>query len=183
MKRIKRNIKALNEYVAAKLLELLEKPTPQQLEYIVTKGGKTITAETERLYKLSLEYGLDTLVDILRSSWNTYRGQGLVECPKCGFNAVSPDRSCMICGHLVAEDYLRSVLNFDEKFEFYLKTSSVAELNDVAQLGYLLVGERGVYSPRSSRARAENRVLYVIQLRRQELSKIIEEVNSRELPV
>lgn len=183
IKRIKRNVKVLNEHVVAKLLEILEKPTPQQLEYIITRGGKAIVAEAERLYKLTLEYSMETLVDVLRYNWNTYRGRGLVECPKCGFNAVAPDRCCMICGHVVTEEYLRSVLKFDEKFALYLKTASVAELNDVMQLGYLLVGEKGVYSPRSQRARAENPVIYVIQLRRQELSKILEEVNTRDLPV
>lgn len=183
IKKIKRNQKSLFEHVVARLLELIEKPTPQQLEYIITNGGKALLSETGKLYKLSVLYGMEELVDILRHVWNTNRGRGFVTCPKCCFNAIAPDRCCLICNYIVPEDYLRAVLGFDEKFNMYLKTASVAELNEVLQFGYVLLAEKGIYHPRSRRAMLENHVVYIVYLRKPEISRIIEEVNSRDLQV
>ena len=183
LKKAKRNLPALLEYTVSKLLEYVKKPTPQQLEYIVLHGSKAILPEIEKLYKLALLYNRRDLIDQLKYIWNTYGPKGMVKCPKCGFNAITPDNSCHICGHVVTEDYIRKALGFDEKFELYVKTASVAELNEVLKYGYVLIGEKGVYYPRSPRARLENPILYVVHLTSNEISRITEEVNSRELQV
>lgn len=183
IKRIKRDRKTLFEVVVSKVLELVEKPTPRQLEYIVANGGRALLGEVEKLYKLAVAYKMDSAIEVLKHVWNTYRGKGFVECPRCGFNAVSPERYCIICGYVVSEDYLRAALGFEEKFNAYLKTASIAELNDVLKLGYVLVGEKGVYSPNSQRARLENPILYIVYLRKSEISRLLEEASSRELPI
>jgi hypothetical protein len=183
LKKIRRNLSSLFEYVVSKLLELLSKPTPQQLEYLVMHGSRVLIPEVERLYKLAVHYGRLDLVDHLRYIWNTYGPRGMIECPKCRFNAITPDNSCCVCGHVVTEEYIRSTLGFSEKFELYIKSASVAELTEVLKYGYVLVGEKGVYYPKSPRARRENSVLYLIHLTSNEASKISEEVNTRELKV
>jgi len=183
LKKAKRNIRVLYEYVVSKLLETLDKPTPEQLEYIVSHGSKTLIPEIGKLYRLALTYKREDLIEQLRHIWNTHGPKGMVECPKCKFNAITPENSCSVCGHVVTEEYIRRALSFTDKFELYVKTASVAELNEVLRYGYVLVGEKGVYYPRSPRARLENNVVYPIYLISSEISKITEEINSRELQV
>ncbi len=183
LKKVKRNLPALFEHAVSRLLELLKKPTPQQLEYIILHGSKSLIPEAEKLYKLAVSYNRNDLIDQLKHTWNTHGPKGMVECPRCGFNAITPDNSCYVCGHVVTEEYIKRALGFDEKFELYVKTASVAELNETLRYGYVLMGEKGVYYPRSQRARTENLVLYSIHLTQSEISKIIEEINSRDLQV
>lgn len=182
LKRIKRNSKILSEYIAFKILQV-EKLSLRQLEYIIATGGKAIIPEASRLYKLAVSYNREDLVMTLRKIWNTMGSREMLPCPKCGFNAITPDRSCMICGNLVPSDeYIRTQLGFDEKFKSYLKTASIAELNEVLQLGQVLLTRTGIYNPRSSIVR-KNQVVYVIYLKQDEVSKIIEEIGSRELKI
>ena len=182
VKKIKKNMDLFSEYVATKILEL-DKLNPTQLEFVITRGGRAALAEVNRVYNLAVKYNRDDLVAALRQTWNNYGPKGLLPCPRCGFNAITPDKTCSICEYTVPDEYIRTSLGFKDKFEVYLKSASVAELNEVLQLGYVLLGERGVYNPRSKRARVENSVLYSVYLRKDEISRIIEELNSRELPI
>ncbi len=183
VKKIKKNQNIISEYIASKILSESDKLTPSQLEFAIMRGGRAVLSEVDRLYKLATHQGREDLASLLRHAWNTYGPKGMIECPMCGFNAVSPDRNCLTCGATVSEEYVRKTLGFDEKFELYLKTASVAELNELLQLGQVLVGEKGVYSPRSRKARLENPVVYVVYLKNSEISRIIEEINSRDLPI
>jgi len=183
VKKIKKNQNIISEYIASKILSESDKLTPSQLEFAIMRGGRAVLSEVDRLYKLATHQGREDLVSLLRHAWNTYGPKGMIECPMCGFNAVSPDRNCLTCGATVSEEYVRKTLGFDEKFDLYLKTASVAELNELLQLGQVLVGEKGVYSPRSRKARLENPVVYVVYLKNSEISRIIEEINSRDLPI
>lgn len=183
VKKAKRMANVFSEFIAHKILEESTDLTPSQLEYVILRGGRAALSEASRLYKIAVKMGREDLVSHLRYLWNTQGPKGMLECPNCGFKAIAPDRSCMICGKVVSEDYIREQLSFNDKFEIYIKTSSVAELNEALNHGYLLLGERGVYSPRSPRARIENPVVYIIYMRRNEVSRIIEEVNSRQLPI
>lgn len=183
VKKIKRNRQVFNEYIVSKLVKELDKFTHKQVEYIVTRGGRAILQDAERLYKIATRENREDLVDIIRSIWNNSGPRSLLDCPKCGFKAITPERYCMICGATITEDYIRRLLGFEDKFNIYLKTASIAELNETLQHGCVLVGEKGVYNPRSRRARLENPVLYMINLNRNEISRIVEEINSRELPI
>ena len=183
VKKAKKYLNILNEYVASRILSELENLTPTQLEYVITRGGRAVIPEASRLYNLAVKTGREDLVETLRYVWNKQGPRGMIECPSCGFNAIGPDRSCVVCGKLAPEDYIKRRLNFAEKFEVFLKNASIAELNEVLNYGYVLLGERGIYNPRSQRARLENPVVYIVYLNRVEQSRVIEEVNSRELPI
>lgn len=183
LKRIKRNIRLFYEYIVSRIVSEIDTPSPRQLEYIITRGGRALVPEAGMLYRQAVKQNREDLVDILRNIWNIHGPKGMINCPRCGFNSVAPDRSCLICGNTVPEDHVRNSLGFNEKFELYLKTASVAELNETLQFGYVLLGDRGVYCPRSKRAYTENPVVYAVYLRRNEVSLLIEEIHSRELPI
>lgn len=182
LKKIKRYYNVFSEYIASKIIEEVNTLTPSQLEFVVMKGGKAVVSDINRLYNQALRYDRRDLIDTLRYNWNTHGPRGMVSCPRCGFNAISPEKTCIVCGEVVVEDYIRRELGFREKFELYVKTASLAELNETLQFGYVLLGERGVYPPRSRRARLENSVLYPIYLKRSDISRIIEEADSRDIP-
>ncbi|MEM4481949.1 MAG: hypothetical protein QXV04_04420 [Desulfurococcaceae archaeon] len=183
IKKIKRNSKAIAELIATKILSIFEKPAPKQLEFIAIYGGKAVISEANKLYRLSVSYGREDIVTALRHAWNNLGPKGMVSCPKCGFNSILSDRSCLICGAIVSDEYIKSALEFSEKFELYLKVASCAELNEILQLGYVLLSKKGVYSPRSQRALLENPIVYPIYLKRNELSRLVEELATREVSV
>lgn len=153
------------------------------MEFIAIYGGKIALSEMEKLYKLAVNYSREDIVNSLRHAWNSVGPKGMVTCPKCGFNSISTDKSCLICGAVVSDEYIKSSLDFNEKFELYLKTASVAEINETLQLGYVLLGKKGVYSPRSHRAKVENPVIYIIYLRQNELSRLVEELTTRDADI
>lgn len=181
IKKIKRNASIFSEYIASKLIEI-ERPTIGQLEFIIIKGGRVALLDPGRLYKLATQYNREDLIALLRYNWNTHGSRGMIECPKCGFNSITSDKTCNICGYGVTDDYIKKSLNFQDKFEVYLKSASVAELNEVLQLGFVLLGELGIYSPKSTRVRIEN-IVYAVNLKRSEISKILDEVHSRSIPI
>ncbi|WP_440059859.1 hypothetical protein ACSU1N_01465 [Thermogladius sp. 4427co] len=181
LRRIKRFRPQVNELISAKLLELSEKPSIEQLEFIVLNGGRAIIGEISRLYKLARDYGREDLVSFLRYNWEKYGIRSPVQCPRCGFYSVMPDYSCYICGAVVSEKYVREQLGFEEKFSEFLKLSSIAELRLSIERGYVLLGEDGVYNPLYKPSKPA--VLFQIYLKPSETARIIEEINSRDLPI
>ncbi len=182
VKRIQRRRRLVNKVVARLLLENIEKPSVEQLEFIIYNGEELIVDQVDRLYKMALEAGREDLVSYLRYVWEKYGRPTPVRCPRCGFSAVMPDYSCMVCGHVVGEDYVRRELGFEEKFRLYVRNASVAELRDVMSIGFVLASDVDVVSPRV-RVVDRGRVYYPIYLRGKELSLIVEEINSRPIQV
>ncbi len=182
VKRIQRHIKDLYKIVAYRILESGLKPTPQQLDFIVSYGEEVLVPHISELYKLAKEYGKDYVVSMLQYVWEKHGKPSPIECPKCGFRAIMPDFSCLICGYVVTEDYIREKLNFEEKFKEYVAMASVAELKEVLDLGYVLVSEIDIKSPKE-RIDMTSKIYYPIYLRSRETSLIIEEINSRKLPI
>ncbi len=182
IKRIRRRRREVYKIVAYKLLESLNKLTDQQLEFIIYNGEELIIGEIDRLYREAVKRGRDDLVSYLQYVWETYGRPTPVRCPRCGFSAVMPDYSCMVCGHVVGEEYIREQLGFEEKFRLYIKTASVAELRDVMSIGFVLASDVDVVSPRT-RVGDAKRVYYPIYLKGKELSLIQEEINSRPIQV
>jgi len=183
IKRLQRSRDAINEYIAGRILELREKPDPKAVEFLVFYGGRALLPEISRVYRLLVEYNRQDLVGALQNIWNKYGPKGMVRCPKCGFNSIAPDYSCVVCGTVVPEKYVRDEIGFNEKFSEYVKTASVAELREAMEAGFLLANTSGIYNPRSPRLREKGVLAYPIHLTRSEVNTIIEEINSREIRI
>ncbi|MCY0868059.1 MAG: hypothetical protein OWQ48_02360 [Desulfurococcus sp.] len=182
LKKIQRNKAVLNELIASRILELVEKPSLRTLEFVIANGGKAIVRDISRLYKLAREQGRDDLIDALRAVWDKHGVKGLVKCPRCGFNSISPDYSCVVCGYVVSEKYVREELGFNEKFKEYLKTASVAELRTILEARLVLADQKWVYPPRGLSLRG-GEALYPIHLTRSDVDLIVNEINSRDIRV
>jgi hypothetical protein len=180
LRRIRRFKPQVNELISLRLLELVEKPTREQLEFIIYNGGRSVVNEVGKLYKLAREYGREDLISVLQYAWSKFGIRSPVQCPKCGFNSIMPDYSCFVCGAVVGEKYIREALGFSEKFRLFIETGSVSELRVAAERGYVLLGEDGVHHPLYKPPKPA--LLFQVYLKPDEISTIIQEINSREQP-
>jgi len=184
LKKIKRFREQVNAVIAKWLLENVNNPTPEQLEFIIQYGGQVAVPEIPKLYSLIKKMNREDLLSYLEALWEKYGYPTPVKCPKCGFRAVMPDYSCFVCGSIVSEDYVRRELGFDEKFKIYVQQASVAELRDVMDTGFVLLGEDGVVSPRyRSKLASERKYYYTVYLKRKDVSVILEDISQRKLEI
>ncbi len=182
VKRINRYRKQLYKIVSAKILESIDKLTIDQLEFVIGNGEEVLIQYIQDLYKLAKKYNREDLVSMLQFVWEKYGRPTPIQCPKCGFRTIMPDYGCMVCGYVVSENYIREQLNFEERFIEFIKTASVAQLRDIMDIGFILVSDVDMKSPRE-RIDPSIRIYYPIYLRSNELSLIMEEISSRKIPV
>jgi len=182
VKRINRYRRRLYKIVAAKILEDTSRLSEQQVEFIIAYGEEVAAQYVSELYRAIKSIGREDLVDALRYIWEKYGRPTPVSCPKCGFRAVMPDLSCLVCGYVVTEDYVREAIGFNEKFELFLKNSSVAVLQQVLDLGFVVVSDVDIRSPRE-KIDTFIRYYYPVYLKPNELSAILEEISSRKIKV
>jgi hypothetical protein len=182
-KRINRNRELIGMIVSKMMIEEmgLRKLTNEQLEYVVYNGGKMIVSYIPEIYKELLRRGRNDLIEYLKYVWEKNGRPTPVECPKCGFRAIMPDYTCYVCGHVVSDEYIRRSLGFDEKFPEYIRNASVAELREVAEIGFVLVGEDEVRSPKNPPP--QGKIYYPVYLRKKEISMISLEIAQRKLPI
>jgi len=182
LKRIDRHRRKINKLISAILLESLSSLNTEQLEFIINYGEEVIIPYISDLYKYALKHGREDLIGYLQYLWDKYGRKSSIQCPKCGFYSIMPDLSCIVCGHIVSEEYIRERLGFDEKFNEYLSNASVARLREVIDIGFVLVSDIDIKSPREKIDLA-TRIYFPIYLKPYEISKIIEEIHSRKLPI
>jgi hypothetical protein len=180
LRRIRRFKPQVNELISLRLLELVEKPTREQLEFIIYNGGRAVVNEVSKLYKLAREYGREDLISALQYAWSKFGIRSPVQCPKCGFNSIMPDYSCFVCGAVVGEKYIREALGFSEKLRLFIETGSVSELRVAVERGYVLLGEDGVHHPLYKPPKPT--LLFQVYLKPGEISTIIQEIDNCEQP-
>ena len=181
LKRINRHLDIVRMIIAARMLEHMKDFTNEQLEFIVYYGGKMIIPELPRLYKILVKKKLFDLLDYLKYVWEKYGQPSPVKCPKCGFYSVMPDSTCFICGYTVTDEYLREELGFEEKFREYIKNASVAELQEIIDIGFVLVDKNNIYNPKY-RPRKPG-YYFPIYLRKRDILLISEEISRRKIKI
>ncbi|MET1160636.1 MAG: hypothetical protein ABWW65_06720 [Thermoprotei archaeon] len=184
LKKIKRFREHVDYIIASKILERIKEPNDVQLEFLVQSGGRAIIPEISRIYKLIIKRGRRDLLPYLEAIWEKHGFPSPVKCPKCGFRAIMPDFSCYICGYVVTEEYIRKELNFEEKLKTYVESASVAELRDVLELGYVLLSEDGIYSPRyRHKLSFEKKIFYPVSLKSRDRLIISEAMSNRKIEI
>ncbi len=179
LKRIESNRRSVNKLISAKILENVDKLTAEQLNFIISYGEETVIPFISEVYGELVKSGRSELIDALKYVWEKYGRPTLVQCPKCGFRSVMPDYSCIICGYSVSENYVREQLSFSALFEDYVRTASIAELREVLDVGFVIVSESGLHSPRSKTV-SSLKTFYPVYLVGKEISLIVSEISSRE---
>lgn len=155
-KRYHRAKDRLNQVIAARLAFMLEKHTRDQLEFIVYNIGDAALGVAPRIYEELKHHGLEDLIRILRVKWaNTWLKRKLkvlpVECPACGFNALMPDLSCIVCGTAIREKELKNFTKFQEELKQFVSLLTCDELRRLLLKDYILLNGSGLKIPDENR--------------------------------
>ncbi len=149
--RIRRYSDRVNELIAYKLLELLDKLNEQQLEFIIAYGKAAAGKNAARLYAEALRLGRRDLLPQIRALWEMYGNPTPLECPYCGFRAVAPNLTCIICGREVKESDLKKANDFIEKLKLFAEEASIDEIKEALTKKAVLLGEQ-VKAPSAPRS-------------------------------
>lgn len=178
-KRLIRNSDRVYPVIASRLAYVLEKPTADQLEFIVSNVGDAVLDLAPRLYRWTLEAGREDLLGTLRykwaSTWSRLRTPVLpVRCPRCGFNSVMPDLSCTVCGALLSEREVKVSVDLVRRLEELARSMTCSELGNLLRYDYVLVNDLEVKPPSASRLVVDVEV-YLGREEKNLLKKVYEE--------
>ncbi|MEM4041140.1 MAG: hypothetical protein QXM83_04885, partial [Ignisphaera sp.] len=90
------------------------------------------------------------------ASWRTYwilkRYNILpVECPRCKFNSLMPDLTCIICGSTVSEEELKKSIDFEKMLKEFVNLYSEEDVKKTIVYGYLYINSLGLKPPTHER--------------------------------
>jgi phage FluMu protein Com len=178
-KRLVRNSDRVYPVIASRLAYVLEKPTADQLEFIVSNIGEAVLDLAPKLYRLLVEVGREDLLGVLRykwaGTWSKLRTSILpVKCPRCGFNSVMPDLSCAVCGALLSEREVKSSVDLARRLEELARGMPCSELGSLLRYDYVLVNDLEVKPPSSNRLAVDVEV-YLGREEKSLLKRIYEE--------
>jgi hypothetical protein len=126
---------------AAYILEKFDRLSEEQLEFIVTNAAPVAAKYVSRLYSELTRYGRKDLIPLLRAAWERYGRPTAVECPYCGFRAVTPDLVCMVCGREVKERDIKEAIGFPERLREMVEFYGPAAAREALERGYIIVGD------------------------------------------
>jgi len=155
-RRFRRNIEYIYPVIARTLLELREKLSVQQLEFVVNYINDAVLGYAPRLYSEAIKLGRNDLVERLREIWRKWwiaKKYPIlpVACPICGFNSLMPDMNCIICGSNISEKQLKEYINFGELLKEFAKSSDIESIKKALSYGYVYVNSLGIKAPSEHR--------------------------------
>ncbi len=153
---IKRNESKAFAIIASKLLEIIPEGqlTPEQAEFAMAYIGPFAIRFAPRLYKEAKRLGLDLgpLQAAWEEAWRLAGEEGPVgNCPRCGFRAVAPDWTCMVCSKTLNDKEIRMATDFETKFEEFLENAECKELKELLDKGSVFVGHSSINLSRQSK--------------------------------
>ncbi|MEM1542233.1 MAG: hypothetical protein QW101_05125 [Ignisphaera sp.] len=155
-RRFSRYAQNMYQIIAQSVLELRESLSIVQLEFIVNNIGELVLGYAPRLYREAMEYGREDLIDIVRASWRAYwiskkYSMLPVECPRCKFNSLMPDLTCIVCGSTVSEEELKRSIDFEKILKELINLYSEEDVKKTIVYGYLYINSLGLKPPTHER--------------------------------
>ncbi len=152
VRRFKRNADRVLSVVASAVLELRDSLTEEQLEFAINNIGEAVLTYASRLYAEAKRLNREDLIERLRGLW---RQQWIlrkypvlpVTCPRCRFDSLMPDLTCLVCGATVSESELKSFLGFEKLLEEFALNSPVEDVEKALRYGYVYVSSLGIKAP------------------------------------
>lgn len=141
VKRVTANAAPFLKAVAALLLSEADKLTVEQLEFIVSHAPELAGRAAPALYARALELGANWVAGALRGLWLRYGRPTPVRCPRCGFNSVAPDLSCVVCGAQLSEEEVKKSLGFPEALRSFALRADLKLVEEAANAGYVVVDD------------------------------------------
>ena len=156
IRRIKRNLDKVYPMIASAVLELRDQLDEAQLEFVVNNIGDSVLAYAPRLYNEALRFGRIDLIERLRSLWRhawVLKRYPILplQCPKCGFNSLMPDLSCLVCGASVSERELKEFVNFKNMLTEFAYKEPLDSVKRALSYGYVYLSSIGIKPPGESK--------------------------------
>ncbi len=151
-KRYLRNRRLLDEVIASRLAMTLDKFTEEQLEFIVYNISDSVLNLAPKIYEEIKRLGRNDLATLLRvkwaNAWLKIKKTSLpLECPKCGFNAVMPDLTCLVCNSVLKESEVKQHANFLSSFKMFIDDLQCEDLKRLLNYDYVLMNGAGIKLP------------------------------------
>ncbi|MEM4513273.1 MAG: hypothetical protein QXZ41_02030 [Ignisphaera sp.] len=167
-RRFTRNVQQMNQVIAHAILELREELTLNQLEFVVNNVGEAVLGYAPRLYNEIAKHCRHDLLEILRTTWRTYwiqrKHQLLpVVCPRCGFNSLMPDLTCIVCGASVDEGELKKYTEFEKLLQDFVAHYSEDDVRKTITYGYVYLNNLGLKPPTHERDKLDIEILLSIK--------------------
>ncbi len=152
VRRIKRNIDKVYSLIAVAILELREQLSESQIEFIVNNINEAVLLYAPRLYNEALKLARTDLIERLKDSWRhawTLKRYPILplQCPRCGFNSLMPDLSCLVCGATVSEGELKKALNFRNMLIEFAHKEPLEDVKKAINYGYVYLSSIGIKPP------------------------------------
>ncbi len=129
--RMLRNEEKLLELIASYLAETREEFDEQLLEFIVYNLGASGARLIPKLYREAKRAGREDLIDILRGKWLESGLATPYQCPRCGFYALTPNLTCVVCGAEIDEEEFKDSIDFEALLEEFAETATREEILEV----------------------------------------------------
>ncbi len=143
IKRILASKDNFRKAVAVRLFELKQDDLSlEQLEFIVSYAPELAGRAAPILYKVAKKYNAEYIVSSLQVLWNKYGRRTPLKCPRCGFYAVTPDLTCMVCGAVLSEEEVKRSINFKDRLREFAKEAPTPLLREVYQAGFIVLNDK-----------------------------------------
>lgn len=157
VRRYNRHKEVINELIANKLVQMFETPSPSLLDFIVSNVRDSVLSVAPRIYGQVVKEKRTDLIEVLKIKWfNAWVSKRFrippITCPKCGFNSLMPDLSCLICGSIISESQLKKHVDFEKSLERFVNELSCNELRDLLNYDLVLLNSEGIKKPTDTRS-------------------------------
>lgn len=163
-RRFGRYTQNMYQIITQLILELREDLLPSQIEFVVNNIGEAVLNYAPKIYREVVKNGREDLLDTLRAAWRTHwtakRYSILpVECPRCRFNSIMPDLSCIVCGSTISEEELKKNLDFEKMLKDFVNLYSEEDVMKTIMYGYVYVNSLGLKPPTHERDKLDIELL------------------------
>ncbi len=132
--------------LAARLLDLGDELTREQLDFILVNAPDIAGRAAPLLYHVAVRHGAHYAVEALRDLWASYGNPTAAPCPRCGFKALTPDYSCIVCGSSISEDEFKAHVGLRSLLQ-RLKIRAPRLAIEAARAGYVYYDDGEVKAP------------------------------------
>ncbi len=159
--------------IAASLLSREGQMTREQLEFIIAYAPDLAGRAAPYLYRVATKLNAPDVVDSLRGLWSQYGNPTPVECPRCGFRAVTPDLTCSVCGAELSEGELKRYMKFDEMLTRLTSRLHPRLIEEILAAGYVVL-DGDINPPSMAPKQGFSLIIHLNKSERELLKKALE---------
>ncbi len=175
VKRIVAGAQHLRKAIAYKLLEQRgEELTLEQIEFIIANAPEAAGRSAPILYRIASRYNAEHLISALQVLWSRYGKRTPIRCPRCGFEAVTPELVCMVCNAILDEREVKSAIGFTRKLELLARSAPIPIVREILQAGFVVLDDE-VHAPSTAPRRGFRVEIYLDKTEKELVKRILRE--------